>query len=77
MTPSRQRNGPLLTFSDRTAVIGSGDVPDRRAVGHLLVATSAPRAEVASHHHPPPGRVVDADPAGVGAGTATLDEHAR
>ncbi|MFI8568191.1 nucleoside phosphorylase [Rhodococcus sp. NPDC078407] len=47
------------------AVGGAGALSDDLGMGHVMVVDSAVRDEGTSFHYLPPGRVVDADPAGV------------
>ncbi|MCC7206605.1 MAG: nucleoside phosphorylase [Anaerolineae bacterium] len=55
---------------------GGAGVLDRNvAVGHLIVPTSAVRDEGLSYHYLPPGREVDASPAGVAAIERVLQAH--
>ncbi|HLV43380.1 MAG TPA: nucleoside phosphorylase [Aggregatilineales bacterium] len=54
---------------------GAGVLNREVAVGHVLVPTVAVREEGTSYHYLPPGREVEASPAGVGAITATLEAH--
>ena len=56
---------------------GSAGVLDSEiAAGHVIVPTSAVRDEGTSYHYLPPAREVEADPRGVAAVCATLEEHA-
>lgn len=54
---------------------GAGVLNREIAVGHVLVPTAAVRDEGTSYHYLPPGREVEASPAGIQAITATLDAH--
>jgi uridine phosphorylase len=52
---------------------GAGAVVPELAFGHVVVPTAAVRDEGTSFHYLPPGRVVEADPAGVAAARHVLD----
>ncbi|WP_230595943.1 nucleoside phosphorylase [Rhodococcoides fascians] len=54
-----------LGCSEFVAVGGAGALTDQLGMGHVMVVDSAVRDEGTSFHYLPPGRVVDADPAGV------------
>lgn len=56
------------------AVGGAGSLVPQLTVGHAVVVGSALRDEGTSFHYLPPGRVVDADPAGIAAVSAALGE---
>jgi uridine phosphorylase len=51
---------------------GAGALVDDLALGHVMVVTSALRDEGTSLHYAAPGRVIDADPLGVGVLAETL-----
>ncbi|MGI3781317.1 MAG: nucleoside phosphorylase [Janthinobacterium lividum] len=55
------------------AVGGAGALLPDLVLGHPVVVQSAVRDEGTSFHYAPPGRVIDADPAGVAALRETLD----
>ncbi|WP_232660987.1 nucleoside phosphorylase [Pseudonocardia sp. TRM90224] len=57
------------------AVGGAGALLPELTLGHAVVVESAVRDEGTSFHYLPPGRVVDADPEGVAALTALLDDE--
>ena len=54
---------------------GCGVLEKGIAVGHLIIVSAAVRDEGVSYHYLPPGRVVQANPAGVAALTATLERR--
>jgi uridine phosphorylase len=54
---------------------GCGVLDKEIAVGHLIVPVSALRDEGVSYHYLPPGREVDASPAGVAAIEQVLKAH--
>jgi uridine phosphorylase len=54
---------------------GCGVLEKGIAVGHLIVVSGAVRDEGVSYHYLPPGREVQANPAGVGALAATLEKR--
>jgi uridine phosphorylase len=54
---------------------GCGVLEKDIAVGHLIVVSSAVRDEGVSYHYLPPGRAVQAHPAGVAALEAALHHH--
>ena len=56
------------------AVGGAGALSDDLGMGHVMVVDSAIRDEGTSFHYLPPGRVVDADPAGVAVLQSVLTE---
>ncbi len=57
------------------AVGGAGALLPDLVLGHPVVVGSAVRDEGASFHYAAPGRIIDADPAGVLAVTQALDER--
>jgi purine-nucleoside phosphorylase len=54
---------------------GCGVLDKGIAVGHLIVVSGAVRDEGVSYHYLPPGREVQANPAGVAALVATLEKR--
>lgn len=54
---------------------GCGVLDKGIAVGHLVVLSGAVRDEGVSYHYLPPGREVQANPAGVNVLTATLEQR--
>jgi uridine phosphorylase len=54
---------------------GCGVLEKGIAVGHLIIVSGAVRDEGVSYHYLPPGREVQANPAGIGALVATLEKR--
>jgi purine-nucleoside phosphorylase len=54
---------------------GAGALDQRLTLGHLIVPDAAVRDEGTSYHYLPPGREVEASPAGVAAIERVLDQH--